>query len=132
MFQGMRDPIAQFRGRRRIDGLLGQVVAALGALQSVIAAQRLERDAVCDPDDPGRDARSAAKFLRVLPYDHERVVDDFFDRVVTRRNSRQEPRQTPVIAQIEHVKRLGVAARDRAQQVFVLLLRVLAYCNHIR
>ncbi len=119
MTQTMRNPIAQFGVFHRFDPRFRQGVISLRAHQSVVAAHRFQRDPVCDADDPGGDAGSAAKFLRTLPDDQEGVVDDLFDGLVLRGDSRQKPRQAPVVTQIQRIERAAVAARHFAQQIFI-------------
>src|ERR1700734_451041 len=129
--QAMLQPILNFSLESGIDGLFWIIVQALRGAVILLPPPRLQRRPVGDADDPGGDLRGVAKILGALPDDHERIVDDLFDILIARRESRQETRETPVIAEVQLFQCLATSRRDGEQQIIVMLLsRIFGqYCH---
>ena len=91
-----------------------------------VPPQRLQRAPVGNTDDPGRDQRIAAEVTGLQPHRPERVVDHFFDQVVTRGHPHEEARETTVVDQVQLFESDPIAGRDLAQQFELTCVRLTA------
>ena len=103
----------------RINRLFRIVVEAARGRVVLLTPQRFQGRAVGDAEDPGGDQRGAAKVLRSLPDDQERVVDDLLDIFVARREARQKASEAPMVPEIELLQRTAITRPDGGQQVAV-------------
>src|ERR1700734_3153297 len=127
--QAMLQPILNFSLESGIDGLFWIIVQALRGAVILLPPPRLQRRPVGDADDPGGDLRGVAKLLGALPNDHERIVDDLFDILIARRESRQETRETPVIAEIQLLQ-CRAASRPYGDEKPDIALSARVFCQY--
>src|SRR5580658_9682638 len=125
--QSLHHPILGLRFTGGIDTRLRQRLSVRRKSEILLLPQRLQRGAIGDADDPGGHLRGVPEILRVLPDDHEGVVDDLLDILVAGGEPGQEPGKTPVIAEIKLLERATVARRDGGQQRAVLFLERVHY-----
>src|SRR5882757_1418301 len=92
MIQAVRHPVLNFGVEHGIDGLFRIFVETSCGSMVFLAAQRLQRHAVSNAENPGRYLRSVAKSIGALPNDHKGIVDDLFDILIAWCESRQETR----------------------------------------
>src|SRR5271167_3321787 len=119
--QTVLQPVVNLRGNRGIDGLLGVVIEAAGTRMILLTANRLQRGAIGNPDDPRGNLRRTSKITGALPNDHEGIVDDLFDIFISLGKTRQKARQTPMVAKIQLLQGASIPCRDGGQQGAIAL-----------
>src|ERR1700722_7608835 len=87
-------------------------------------AQRLQRNTIGDPEDPGRHSRRVAKFAGVLPHDHESIIDNLIDILRTWCQPRQKFSESLVVAEVELFERTAIAACNGSQPLVVRHIRL--------